>query len=122
MALKPILAATLATATLGACAITPEQAVPDDIFLLQNHLTVIFSNGMQCRVENITQNPVGTIPNCPVPAQYSVDFLGKSHFGDMLTEPYADVTITKPSGIDYEFKRPRPRDPRWRMMNDFRDW
>lgn len=59
MALKSVLAAGLVTAVLGGCAIAPENAAPDKVFLLSNHLTVIFSNGMQCRVENISQHLSG---------------------------------------------------------------
>ena len=110
MALKSVLAAGLVTAVLGGCAIAPENAAPDKVFLLSNHLTVIFSNGMQCRVENISQHLSGELTNCPVPARYEVLMDRPGYFGDSLTEPYADIYIIKPNGYVTRFKKPDSRN------------
>ncbi len=112
MHLKHMLAAGLATAVLGGCAMTPDMAAPDDVFFLNNRLTVIFSNGMQCRAGRVAQNLSGEFPGCPVASRYEVKNYRQSYFGDSLTEPYADVTITKANGYSKEFKFPRSR--RWR--------
>ena len=110
MALKSVLAAGLATALLGGCAITPQDAAPDKVFLLSNRLTVIFSNGMQCRVENISEHLSGELTNCPVPAQYEVLMDRPGYFPDSISEPYADIYITKPNGYVTRFKKPDSRN------------
>ncbi|MFD1794498.1 hypothetical protein FQV27_07580 [Paracoccus aurantiacus] len=109
MALKQLLAACAATASLSACAIPASQAVPDEIFLLNDRLTVIFSNGVQCRVEEISQNLAGDLSGCPVPAQYRVTIDRPSYLGNVVTEPYAEVSLTTSDGKTYQFKRPRLR-------------
>lgn len=110
MALKHLLAAGLATAVLGGCAIAPENAAPDQVFLLNNRLTVIFSNGMQCRVENISDHLSGEMTGCPVPARYDILMDRPGYFPNSITEPYADVYIIKPSGHVTRFKKPDSRN------------
>ena len=110
MVLKHLLAAGLATALLGGCAIAPENAAPDKVFLLNNRLTVIFSNGMTCRVENISDRLSGEMTGCAVPARYEIMMDRPGYFPDSLTEPYADVYIIKPSGHVTRFKKPDSRN------------
>lgn len=110
MALKSVLAAGLAAAVLGGCAITPENATPDKVFLLSDRLTVIFSNGMQCRVENISQHLSGEMTGCPVPTRYEVLMDRPGYFPDSLTEPYADIYISRPGGYVTQFKKPNSRN------------
>ena len=106
MALKPMIVAGLSAAVLAGCAIAPENAAPDKVFLLNNRLTVIFSNGMQCRVENISERLSGEMTGCPVPARYDILMDRPGYFPDTITEPYADVYIIKPSGHVKKFEKP----------------
>lgn len=110
MALKQMIVAGLSAAVLGGCAIAPENAAPDKVFLLNNRLTVIFSNGMQCRVENISERLSGEMTGCPVPARYDILMDRPGYFPDTITEPYADVYIIKPSGHVKKFEKPDSRN------------
>ena len=110
MALKQMIVAGLSAAVLGGCAIAPENAAPDKVFLLNNRLTVIFSNGMQCRVENISERLSGEMTGCPVPARYDILMDRPGYFPDTITEPYAYVYIIKPSGHVKKFEKPDSRN------------
>ncbi|MBA4490476.1 hypothetical protein [Paracoccus sp. S1E-3] len=108
--MKQAIAAGLTAAALGGCAITPENAVADRVFLLNDRLTVIFSNGMQCRVGNVSQRPSGDMTGCPVPARYDIQMDRPGYFPDSLTEPYADIYIIKPDGYVKRFQKPDSRN------------
>jgi len=118
MALKTLAAAGLAVAVLAGCAIPNSRAVPDDVSLLNDRLSVSFSNGVRCRVEGISEQPTGTLTGCPIPAQYDVRMQRPGYFGDVITEPYADILITDASGRVHLFKTPGSRNWSARLGSD----
>ncbi|MFV0409817.1 MAG: hypothetical protein ACK5LJ_09030 [Paracoccus sp. (in: a-proteobacteria)] len=112
MSAKTIIAATLAVASLAACASAPvnPDVPPDQALLLSDRLTVIFMNGVQCRVENVAQHLSGELEGCPVPAHYEIRMQQPGHFGNGVAEPYADIIITQPSGRRTLIKKPDSRN------------
>ncbi|WBU64583.1 hypothetical protein [Paracoccus aerodenitrificans] len=118
MRVKPIMIAA-ATASLAACAIPDDRANPDDVILLSDRLTVIFSNGEQCHVEEVSKRLIGDFPSCPVNARYEISFIAPDYFGNRYTEPYADVTITTADGRETLFKTPHSRDPDYMKATNF---
>ena len=82
----------------------------DRVFLLNDRLTVIFSNGMQCRVDNISQRLSGEMTGCPVSARYDILMDRPGYFPDTITEPYADIYIIKPDGFVKRFEKPDSRN------------
>ncbi|WBU57266.1 hypothetical protein [Paracoccus sediminicola] len=118
MALKSILTAALAAAALTGCAIPNARAVPDDVRLLNDRLSVTFSNGVQCHVENVSQRMSGALPDCPVAASYDLRGARDSYFGNRITEPYADVAITTADGRVTAIKTPESRDWPARLNSD----
>lgn len=105
-----VLAACLAAATLAGCAISNEQAVPDDVVFVGNRLKVYFSNGMVCHSDNIRGSASGSFASCPLPVRYDVIMHSRDHLGIGLTEPYADIVVTMPDGRQKLLKTPESRN------------
>ena len=110
MSVKQVVIAGIATAALSACAIPNERAVPDDVNLIGGRLTVLFSNGMQCRADNIAGSTSGVFADCPVPVRYDVTMKSRGHLIAGLFEPYADVLVTMPDGRSKLLKTPESRN------------
>ena len=91
-----ILAAGATALTLAGCAISNEQAVPDDVMFVGNRLNVFFSNGMQCYSDNIVGTASGTFEHCPIPVRYDVIMHQRTRIAVGLVEPFADITVTMP--------------------------
>ncbi|MFV0293342.1 MAG: hypothetical protein ACK5II_09050 [Paracoccus sp. (in: a-proteobacteria)] len=121
MVLKQILVAGIAVSTLAGCAIPNDQAVPDDVILIGNRLTVIFSNGMQCHANNVTGSVTGTFTDCPVPARYDVMMQSSGYFGNGVAEPHADILVTMPDGREKLLKTPESRNWTERGLSDSDD-
>lgn len=107
---KRAFAACLAAATLAGCAISDEQAVPDDVVFTGNRLKVYFSNGMECHSDNIRGSASGSFTSCPLPVRYDVVMHSRDHLGIGLTEPYADIVVTMPDGRQKLLKTPESRN------------
>ena len=105
-----MIAAGMAVATLSACAISNEQAVPDDVMFIGNRLNVFFSNGMQCYSDNIVGSASGTFEHCPIPVRYDVTMQSRTRLHVGLTEPFADVIVIMPDGRTKLLKTPESRN------------
>ena len=105
-----ILAAGATALTLAGCAISNEQAVPDDVMFVGNRLNVFFSNGMQCYSDNIVGTASGTFEHCPIPVRYDVIMHQRTRIAVGLVEPFADITVTKPDGRWKLLKTPGSRN------------
>ncbi|MDO5641261.1 MAG: hypothetical protein Q4G26_02565 [Paracoccus sp. (in: a-proteobacteria)] len=110
MSLKPIFLAAAASAMLAGCAITNEQAVPDQVTFIGGRLAVSFSNGMKCRQDNIVGSTSGVFSHCPLPVRYDVTMQSRSHLPAGLFEPYADILVTMPDGRSKLLKTPESRN------------
>jgi hypothetical protein len=99
-----------ALATLSACAAAAPQmlANPERIDLLENRLSVHFSDGSICRAD-IAAAPQGRLPGCATATDYAVVIHHKVWVqgAEPFMEPYATVTLTRAAdGRRYSWQTP----------------
>lgn len=106
------LALLVACTALTACAVNPPAANPDVVTLNSTRMTVLFTDGTNCRVD-LAAGRSGTLPDCPHPLRYEVEVQRANPLAPLLGDlvaPYALIALSDGAGRTWRYRSPASRD------------